>query len=88
MGQWLEQIFWWLIEQLSSGISYILALLPESPFAQFNYTVPENFGSFMHLFFYLIPAHQIIAHYAAILGIFLIYYALRVAMNWVKLIGN
>lgn len=88
MGQWFEQALMWLLEQLSEGISYVLMLLPESPFARFNYAVPENFGGFMHLFFYLIPAHEIIAHYAAILGIFLIYYAVRVAMNWVKLIGN
>lgn len=88
LGTWLENIMLWLLEQANKGMTLVLSLLPDSPFLRFQYNVPENLNSIMHLFFWVFPAHEIILHYAAILSIFLIYYVLRIVMNWLKMIGS
>lgn len=87
-GDLIGEIWTFIVETASSIISYVLILLPRSPFADIQYAVPENFNKIMHMFFWLFPAHQIIVHYASIVGLFVIYYSLRIAMNWVKMIGS
>jgi hypothetical protein len=87
-GGFMEEIWTWIIDTASETIGFITALLPRSPFIDFQYNLPPTFNNIMHLFFWIFPAHQVIVHYAAIAGIFLTYYALRVAMNWVKMIGS
>lgn len=87
-GDFLGEIWTWIVESLSDAISYILVLLPRSPFIDFQYSIPSTFNKIMHLFFWVFPAHEIVVHYAAILGVYLAYYALRVAMNWAKMIGS
>lgn len=87
-GEWFNDILLWLLEQANKGMTLVLSLLPDSPFLDFQYNIPENLNSIMHLFFWVFPAHEIIVHYAAILSILLIYYVLRIVMNWLKMIGS
>jgi len=86
--EWIPQIVGWLLSQISEGIKYVLVLLPNSPFADLNYSIPEGFYEYMHLFFWIFPAHRVIQTYAAIVSIMLIYYVVRVIMNWAKMIGS
>lgn len=86
--EWIPQIIGWLLGQVSEGMKFVLMLLPRSPFIDLCYDLPEGFNEYLHLFFYLFPAHRVITTYAAIVGIMLIYYVVRVIMNWVKMIGS
>lgn len=87
-GDFLGEVWTWIVESISEVIGFVAVLLPRSPFIDFQYNMPPTFNKIMHLFFWVFPAHQVIVHYAAIVGIYLVYYVLRIAMNWVKMIGS
>ena len=77
----------WLLDQLGAGISWVLNLLPLSPFRNLGI---DNTGqqTVIGWLNYFVPIADMLALFAAFTVILLAYYALQVVMRWVKVVGD
>lgn len=73
-------IFNFVISAIGAFISIFIDILPNSPF-QFISSIDNNFISVMNFIF---PFNQVIALLQIYLPAVLIYYGVRVVLNWLK----
>lgn len=74
----------YIISALGTVLSFILGVLPGSPF---GFLMSIDFSGYTGLLTWLIPIGAIIATFEAWLAAILIYYGYQIVMRWVKMLG-
>jgi hypothetical protein len=70
------------IDVLVFIITAVMGLLPDTPF----HFEKMDWGEWGDLIGFLIPLSTMFLHMTAIVGAFLIYYAIRLILRWIKMI--
>jgi len=73
-----------IIKAVGSSLGFLLSLLPNSPF-EFSLNVSSNLLSAIC---WLFPVPSMIAHIEVFLLAVASYYAVRVVLRWVKVVGS
>jgi hypothetical protein len=73
-----------IISGLGSAITGIVSLLPQSPF-NFIYEIDNSMIQYIN---FLFPFASAVTHLTLYLSAVLLYYAVRIALKWIKAAGN
>lgn len=84
MGQFFIDLANKFIELLAAAISGILSLLPSSPFA-FTESLKSDW---VNAICWIFPIPGMITHLEAFLAAAAVWYAVRVALRWIKVAGS
>jgi hypothetical protein len=78
--------FNWVLGGLGEGLSWILGLLPRSPFADWQQDPPEEIN--LGYITWFIPFPTMILHFGTYLVTIGIYYLYRIIARWLKLVRS
>ena len=78
----------WFIRAIGGAITWILGLLPQSPFSSLAPAFSGQEKVWIGWVNYFIPISDMMASFALFLGIVVLYYGVRVVMSWVKVLGQ
>ena len=81
---WFTSAVGWLGDQLSYILSFIVVLLPDSPFQLLSYTPIANILPYIN---YFIPIDFILSTLTAWGTAITIYYAYQIVLKWVKAVS-
>lgn len=84
MGNFVIDIFNWIIKAFGTVLSWLIGLLPNSPFTSVN---NSNVSQYLGGLAWVIPFPQIIAMLEAWTAAIVIYYVYSVIMRWIKVIA-
>lgn len=76
----------WLIAAVGSVLGWLINLFPDSPFKNLGNEYPGVFD--LGYVTWLIPFPTMIMHFSIFLGVLAIYYVIRVAARWLKVIRS
>lgn len=77
-------IFGWLTDQLNNILSWVVFLLPDSPFSLLDMTPLHDYLGYIN---YFVPLDFIINLLTAWGGAILVYYAYHIILRWVKAVS-
>lgn len=78
--------FNWILDGLSSGINWVVALLPHSPVQAWSNSVPSNVT--LGYITWFIPFPTMLLHFAILLTAIGLYYVYRVVGRWLKMVRS
>lgn len=83
MGDWIVELVNYLIVGIGIAIGWIINLFPDSPFSE-----PSAPPGTINLGWitWLIDFPTMIVHATALCGVIMIYYGIRVAARWIKVV--
>lgn len=81
---WFPNVVDWLGDQLSYILSFIVVLLPDSPFQLLSYTPISNILPYIN---YFIPIDFILSTLTAWGTAITIYYAYQIVLKWAKAVS-
>ena len=79
MLEWFQQ----LLEKFSS---WLLRVLPHSPFSTFLTQFKSHFSPYLGYLNYFVPIRDFLVIIGAFLGVVIVYYAYSIIMRWVKML--
>lgn len=82
--QYLVDFANWFMDGLAAGITWVLALLPQSPTVGWENAKPDSVN--LGYITWFIPFPTMLIHLAALLTAIGIYYIVRIVMRWLKVI--
>lgn len=85
MLDWIIDLVNYLIVGIGIAISWIIQIFPDSPFAQ-PAAPPKSIN--LGYVTWLLPFPTMIVHALALTTVILIYYGIRVAARWIKIVKN
>lgn len=74
----------WLLDGLAEGLTWIVKILPKSPFSDWGTAAPTEIE--LGYITWLIPFPTMILHFAGLVAVIGIYYLYRVAARWLKVV--
>lgn len=77
-------IFGWLTDQLKTVLSWIVSVLPDSPFTLLDMTPLHDYLPYIN---YFIPMDYILSTLTAWGAAILIYYCYHIILRWVKAVN-
>ncbi len=81
---WLTSAINWFGEQINIVLSWICAVLPDSPFTLLDKSPIKDILPFINWF---LPVNFIIDLFAAWCAVILVYYGYSIIMRWIKAIS-
>lgn len=74
----------WLLENIGDGLTWVIGILPKSPFSGWKTDAPEGIN--LGYITWFIPFPTMILHFAALVTVIGIYYLYRVVARWLKVV--
>jgi hypothetical protein len=72
----------WLLDGLSEGLTWVISLLPSSPFSNWDTAPPDEIE--LGYITWFIPFPTMLIHFAGFLVSLSVYYLYRVIARWLK----